>query len=774
MTICFSDTPIRMIIQDELKQLVSQSVKLLGEALHETHGKKLYQEIESLRVKMKSARGKDPEFVQKVLEAVYLDLQKNDTEELHQKAKAFSLMLELINACEAAYRTHRLDKFKIKVEAKPEAIIYVFTSHPTESRSQQFLKLMNSVEDLLLQSLDDGFETIRDQLFYFLKIAVRLSLSNNRRPQVKDEMEQVFHTVLSPDILAEQIALNKKDLNVSFRTWVGGDKDGHPKVGSSTMLESFTLSRQKLIGFILTLEKKFEDEIGLIDEGLIIKKELILFKTSLRNLKKIRVGDGKRVVAFKKSLARLRKISDSLSLSSPFLEDVEKLIWFYPAIVLPLEIREDSELIVKALTDRKQPIVKMLATLKSISAGMDPKWYVRGFVISMCQTCEDMLAAVTITKRTLGAFAIPVVPLFENEKGLLNSTTILEGAFKKFPFQQEHKKKWGSRFEVMVGYSDSSKENGVLPARIMIEEGLFKLENYLLRKNLKPVFFHGSGGSTSRGGGTVQEQISWWPQTALNIFKVTIQGEMVQRNFNHPLIMRSQVGKVINGFTHCKPKPHHISPEVAVYSAKIQEAYRSLVHDPSFQELTTQATPYDYLNLLKIGSRPAKRNAKGKFSLRAIPWILCWTQTRLLLPVWWGTGVAWKNLSKSEQKALKDYYAESPLMQSYIKNLGFTLVKVELGVWNFHLDHAKLSDEEKTHWRKVITEEFELSVKFFHEISGEKDFTWFRPWLGESIYFRSSMIHPLNVIQKLALERKDNVLLRETVTGIACGMLTTG
>ena len=113
-------------------------------------------------------------------------------------------------------------------------------------------------------------------------------------------------------------------------------------------------------------------------------------------------------------------------------------------------------------------------------------------------------------------------------------------------------------------------------------------------------------------------------------------------------------------------------------------------------------------------------------------------------------------------------------MQSYMKNLGFTLVKVEMGVWNFHLDHSKLSDEDKARWRKEITKEFELSVKFFHEISGEKNFTWFRPWLSESIYFRSSMIHPLNVIQKLALERKDNILLRETVTGIACGMLTTG
>jgi phosphoenolpyruvate carboxylase len=763
-----------MIIQDELKQLVSLSVKLLGEAILEIHGKKLYQEIESLRVKMKKARGEDPQFVQKSLEEVYLDLQKNNSEELHKKAKAFSLMLELINTCEAAYRTHRLGQYKITVDHKPQAIIYVFTSHPTESRSQRFLILMGQVENLLINCLNDGFETVRDEMFYFLKIAVRMDLANNRRPQVKDEMEQIFHTVLAPDILAEQIALNKKDLNVSFRTWVGGDKDGHPKVGSSTMLESFNLSRQKLVSFIISQEKKFEAELSLLDDSASLKKALIIFKANLRALKRIRAGDGKRVVTFKKNLVRLRKLSDEISLRPPFLDDIERLIWFYPAIVLPLEIREDSELINAALTGKKQPIVKMLNTLKAISQGMDPKWYVRGFVISMCQQSEDILAAAKITVRSLGSFAIPVVPLFENEKGLTNSVEILEGAFKKFPFKKEHTKKWGSRFEIMVGYSDSSKENGVLPARLMIEEGLFKLERYILKKNLTPIFFHGSGGSTSRGGGSVHEQISWWPQTALNNFKVTIQGEMVQRNFNHPLIMRSQVGKVVEGYAQFKPKSLVPVEEVVNFSSKIQEAYRSLVHDQSFQELTSQATPYDFLNLLKIGSRPTKRNTKGAFSLRAIPWILCWTQTRLLLPIWWGTGVGWSQLSKGQQLAIKKYFAQSPLMQSYVKNLGFTLAKVELGVWNFHLNHSKLNDQNKELWKMKITKEFELVLKFFHEISGEKNFTWFRPWLGESIYFRSSMIHPLNVIQKLALERKDNVLLRETVTGIACGMLTTG
>ena len=125
--------------------------------MHEIYGEKLYNDIELLRVKMKTARGGSAAFVQNVLEEVYLDLQKNSTEELHQKAKAFALILELINVCEAAYRAHRLDKHRIKVHSSPEEIIYVLTNHPTESRSQCFLKLMGKVENLLIQSLDDEF-----------------------------------------------------------------------------------------------------------------------------------------------------------------------------------------------------------------------------------------------------------------------------------------------------------------------------------------------------------------------------------------------------------------------------------------------------------------------------------------------------------------------------------------------------------------------------------------------------------------------------------------
>lgn len=278
------------------------------------------------------------------------------------------------------------------------------------------------------------------------------------------------------------------------------------------------------------------------------------------------------------------------------------LFGIYPALVLPLEIREDQELIHQALKDQSLTIAQMLDLLKKISFGLDGKWYVRGFIISMCQTADDLLAAVRLTKKVCGSLLIPVVPLFENEKGLKNSQSILSEAFEKSPIKKEHHDKWNSRFEVMLGYSDSSKENGVLPGRLLVERSLLNLEDFLISEELTPVFFHGSGGSVSRGGGPIKEQIAWLPQSALNIYKVTVQGETVQRNFSQPLIMRSQVSKIVEEFSKHKMSKRLEAKIIDSFAADIQLAYRELVKDEAFQELVTQATPYDFLSLLKIGS----------------------------------------------------------------------------------------------------------------------------------------------------------------------------
>ncbi len=761
-------------ISPDLKILVFDSVKLLGLAIKEVYGEEVYTEIETLRLSMKKVRGADSAIVFHSLGEVYKKLKLKKTDHLHKISKSFSLMLELINSCEAAFRSHKLEGEKIQASKSPYSLVYVFTSHPTEARSKAFLEVMSKIEKLLSQSLHDGFKSIEEELSFLLKIAVRINLANNKRPQVKDEAFQIFHMILDDNILSEQIRLKKNGIDVFFRTWVGGDKDGHPKVGPETMIQSMNLSRGRLVKFISNKLDLWTVSIYHLEGQEKLISEIKKFKTFLKTTPKVATNDGLKIKNLKKEFHKLKVLAEKAKLLSPDLIDIEELFWLYPALVLPLEIREDSELIHKALASSRLTIARMLKLLSRISKGMDSKWYVRGFVISMCQSSEDVLAAAKLTKTHLKKFSIPVVPLFENEAGLKNGVQILQDSFKKFNFKEEHTKQWGGRFEVMVGYSDSSKENGVLSSRLMVQEALYVLDDFIQKNKLTPVFFHGSGGSISRGGGSIKEQIAWWPQSALNIYKVTIQGEMVQRSFHQSLIMRSQVKKIVEDFAHFKPRDLEKSDVLEKFSSMTQNEYRELVKDKDFQHLVELATPYTFLNLLKIGSRPTKRVQKGEFSLRAIPWILCWTQTRLLLPIWWGTGSSWEKLTQKEKTEMRKVFKTSPLLQSYIKNLGFTFAKMELGVWEFQLMHSELSQEEKEQWKKVFREEYEKSLNFFYELTNEKSFTWFRPWLSESIFFRSSMIHPISVIQKIALERKDAVLLRETVTGIACGMLTTG
>ena len=154
--------------------------------------------------------------------------------------------------------------------------------------------------------------------------------------------------------------------------------------------------------------------------------------------------------------------------------------------------------------------------------------------------------------------------------------------------------------------------------------------------------------------------------------------------------------------------------------------------------------------------------------------MLCWTQVRLLLPTWWGVGRAWKELQAPDKLELIKRFRQDPFLQSFAKSFGFTLRKIELGIFNLYLQTSRLSASDKQHWQQQIEAEYRLACDFLRELTGEQELIWERPWLAESIGLRSPNITPLNLIQIIALEQKNDHLLRESVTGIATGMLTTG
>lgn len=768
-------------ISKKLQELVSWSVATLGAAVEKEYGAATYKKVEDLRRKMKTIRGKDPD---KVFKALKLELKKLETyksSEVHRICYSFSLMLELINRCESAYRNFKLSgRDEVEFDSRPEKIIYVLTAHPTEARSPEFLELFNEVNEILEKYLYKKSEDLNAKLYHLLILSLKISLARNSKPSVADEADNIYSYILKDEILNSLISLGKRDIDVSFRTWVGGDKDGHPGVDEKTMLVSLNKSRKRLTQFVAEKLNITKKRIHLLSVEKHLKLELQLEKvmTQLKMLEEVREHDGLRVKEFKKEFDTLCMMYEkNFLILAPSLEDLKILIWNFPTLVVPLEVREDSELVHKALeSETELAITKMLLKLNEISQGHEAKWYVRGFVLSMVQDHRDVEAGIKLTKKCLSGYHIPVVPLLENEKALTSGPSILENIFKKHKnIIKVHKKRWGSKYEVMVGYSDSSKENGVLPSRLMIAEGLRRIESTLKKEELKPVFFHGSGGSIERGGGSLQEQTSWWPKSALNIFKSTIQGEMVARSFATENIFEKQIQVISEQLKKSNVKRLPKDKTLNVFTQIVRGAYNKKIQDASFLKIIEAATPYSFLHLLRIGSRPSKRS-KGSIqnNLRAIPWILCWTQTRTLFPTWWGVGSAWEKMNKEQKSSLKKSFKHHPVLVSYIKALGFTLAKIELGVWKLYLSSSSLSKKEQESVFNEFLLEYEKTNNFFQEITAGKDHLWFRPWLQESIDLRSSMIHPINLCQIESLRRKDDDLLRTSVTGVACGMLTTG
>jgi phosphoenolpyruvate carboxylase len=207
--------------------------------------------------------------------------------------------------------------------------------------------------------------------------------------------------------------------------------------------------------------------------------------------------------------------------------------------------------------------------------------------------------------------------------------------------------------------------------------------------------------------------------------------------------------------------------------------YQETISDEAFFKMVSIATPYSYLSALKLGSRPTKRSKAAVLdfsSIRAIPWVLCWTQTRLLLPTWLGVGHAWRKFKRDTDNAvkLKKAYNTSHFFASYIRLLGFTLSKVDMQVFKLYLNHSKLTKKEQDEAYTRFKKEYQQACDFVSFLTETRSLLWFRPWLKESIQLRSSMIHPLNVLQILAKENSDLELIRKTTAGISSGMMTTG
>ena len=409
------------------------------------------------------------------------------------------------------------------------------------------------------------------------------------------------------------------------------------------------------------------------------------------------------------------------------------------------------------------------------------------YIISMASEPSDVLSVALLLQDSGVRQHFPVVPLFETLDDLQQSEARMRKLW-AIDWYREHSQQ---AQQVMIGYSDSSKDAGQLAAvwaQYQTQERLIQLADEM---DMRLTLFHGRGGSVGRGGGPAHRAILAQPPGSVRQgLRVTEQGEMIRFKFGLPSVaernLRVYVASVLEA-NLIPPQPARDSWRETMHTLAdtAVASYRSVVRDtPEFVRYFRTATPEQELGKLALGSRPARRKSDGGIeSLRAIPWIFAWTQMRLMLPAWLGTDEALKSLiDAGEGQKLQEMYQEWPFFRTYIDMLEMVTSKADPAISRYY--ESRLVEQELQMLGSQLRLRLERVQKQVLVVNGQKQLLDAMPILRSSMLVRDPYTDPLHYLQAELLyrERQQPDLVSEeveqalmvTMAGIAAGMRNTG
>ncbi|MEY7848300.1 phosphoenolpyruvate carboxylase [Natrarchaeobius sp. A-rgal3] len=415
------------------------------------------------------------------------------------------------------------------------------------------------------------------------------------------------------------------------------------------------------------------------------------------------------------------------------------------------------------------------------------------YAISMTDEPSHVLEVLFLADQA-GVVSLPehcgldIVPLLETEYALSGARRIMGTLFENEAYSQALSAR-GQTQEIMLGYSDSNKENGFLAANWSLYKNQRRLAEICDDFDVKMRLFHGRGGSISRGGGPMNEALLALPNsTVTGQVKFTEQGEAIAEKYGNPRIAERNIEQMLNA--QLRSRLHAIDqPEEEVHDEWVEametmadtarREYRDLLETDGFVRYFEQATPITVIEDLDLGSRPASRSGERTVEdLRAIPWVFSWTQSRCILPGWYAvaTGLDAYLEDGGDVETLQEMYDEWPFFRTTLDNAALSLSRTELEI---AAQYADLADEElRERFFPRVSEEYERASELIQTI-GQRDELHTRDWLGENLERRNPYVDPLNVLQTYLLDRTHRTdveerTLRLTVKGIAAGMKNTG